>query len=202
MTINGRNEVIDLISEGQVNVLKLAGLTDIEMELLLPNSQYPFAIYPKGFQPATHYLELLEKLKQSRKPFQYIVTRMKPSGDLLFDTNMSVSLESYDILEDAEDGFDIKVTVKLKQAKPYGNKKLNIKTSTTSSAKKATVTQNRPTTSKSTPKTHKVAKGDTLSAIAKKYYGSASKANIDKLVKLNNIKNPNLIHVGQVIKLG
>lgn len=42
--------------------------------------------------------------------------------------------------------------------------------------------------------THKVVKGDTLSAIAKKY-GTT----VNAIAKLNNIKNVNLIYVGQVL---
>ena len=45
-------------------------------------------------------------------------------------------------------------------------------------------------------KTYTVVKGDTLSKIAKKY-GTT----VDTLVKLNGIKNKNLINIGQVIKL-
>lgn len=41
-----------------------------------------------------------------------------------------------------------------------------------------------------------VKKGDTLSGIAKKY-----KTTVDKLVKLNNIKNKNLIYVGQKLRV-
>ena len=41
-----------------------------------------------------------------------------------------------------------------------------------------------------------IPKGDTLSKIAKKY-GTT----VDTLVKLNGIKNKNLINIGQVIKL-
>jgi hypothetical protein len=44
--------------------------------------------------------------------------------------------------------------------------------------------------------THKVVKGDTLSAIAKKY-GTT----VDAIAKLNNIKNVNLIYVGQVLTI-
>lgn len=44
-----------------------------------------------------------------------------------------------------------------------------------------------------------VEKGDTLSGIAKQYLGSASK--YQYLAKINNIKDPNKIYVGQVIKL-
>lgn len=47
-----------------------------------------------------------------------------------------------------------------------------------------------------TQKTYKVAKGDTLTKIAKKY-GTT----VDTLVALNGIKNKNLIYVGQIIKL-
>lgn len=45
-------------------------------------------------------------------------------------------------------------------------------------------------------KTYKVVSGDTLSKIAKQY-GTT----VDTLVKLNGIKNKNLIYVGQIIKL-
>jgi hypothetical protein len=45
-------------------------------------------------------------------------------------------------------------------------------------------------------KTYTIKKGDTLSKIAKKY-GTT----VDKLVKLNGIKNKNIIRVGQIIKL-
>ena len=58
-------------------------------------------------------------------------------------------------------------------------------------------TQVKPQTpATSTGKTYTVTKGDTLSGIAAQY-GTT----VDTLVQLNNIKNPNLIVVGQVLKL-
>lgn len=53
-----------------------------------------------------------------------------------------------------------------------------------------------PTLTKSQEIVYVVKKGDTLSGIAKKYNTSVS-----KLIELNKIKNPNLIIVGQKIKL-
>lgn len=50
--------------------------------------------------------------------------------------------------------------------------------------------------SDSAPVLYTVKAGDTLSAIAKKY-----NTTVDALVKLNGIKNKNLIHTGQVIKI-
>lgn len=208
MTINNKNEVITLINEGEVNLLKKAGLTDIEFEVEFPNSKYPFAVYPNGYQPASFYLEHLEKLKVAQEPFQFILNRMKPNGSLLFDTNMTVSLEDYTIDENAENGFDIKCTIRLKQFKPFGTKKLNIKSTSTSSSsalntqpkQKVAVEKSRPTTGKQTPKTHTVKAGETLWAIAKNHLGNGAKA--DELAELNNLPNPNLIKEGQVIKLG
>lgn len=207
--INNKNETITLINEGEVNLLKKAGLTDVEFEVEFPNVKYPFAVYPNGFQPATFFLEHLEKLKVSQEPFQFIVNRMKPEGSLLFDTNMTVSLEDYTIDEDAENGFDIKSSITLKQFKPFGTKKLNIKSASSSasntassanSKKKVTVEKKRATTGKQTAKTHTVKAGDTLWAIAKKHLGDGSK--YTELAKLNNLSNPNIIKAGQVIKLG
>ena len=207
LKINGRNETTVLMNEGEVNVIKKTGLTNIDFEVLLPNVKYPFSVYPSSFQSAAFYLDKLKKLKNSDKPFKFIVNRMMPNGNLLFDTDMIVTLEDYEILESAENGFDVNVRIQLKQYRDYGNKKINLKaatkansTSSSKTATKAVVEQKRPTIGKETPKTHTVKSGETLWAIAKKYLGDGSK--YTELAKINNISNPNVIRAGQVIKLG
>lgn len=120
--VNGKNKTMTLINEGEINILKTAGLTDVTFDLLLPNVKYPFATYKSGFQNAKYFLDKLEQLKVDKKPFQFIVTRTFPNGKMLFDTNMKVSLEDYTIKEDSKEGFDVVVSIKLKQYKEYGTK--------------------------------------------------------------------------------
>ena len=45
LKIQNENKTLTLINEGEVNILKKAGLTDISFDLLLPNVKYPFATY-------------------------------------------------------------------------------------------------------------------------------------------------------------
>ena len=126
LKINGLNKTMTLINEGEINVLKKAGLTDVSFDLLLPNVKYPFATYKSGFKNAKYFLDKLESLKTEKKAFQFIVTRTFPNGKMLFDTNMKVSLEDYTIKENSGEGFDVVVSIKLKQYKDYGTKTCNI----------------------------------------------------------------------------
>lgn len=200
--INNKNETVTLIDEGEINLLKRAGLTEITFQVLLPNVEYPFANYPNGFQPAALYLDAFEKMKIGQKPFRFIVNRTKPNGGLLFDTNMLVSLEDYRIIEDAEEGFDVLVEVNLKQYRTWGTKRIVQAAPTATNAQNAAVKVETPRPSNNArPESHTVVKNDTLWAICKKYYGKATLAMTNKLATANNIKNPNLIYPGQVIKL-
>ena len=117
--INNQNETVTLINEGEANILKAAGLSDVEFDLLLPNTEYPFALYPETFRNARFYLDKLEELKLQKKSFQYIMTRAFPNNKKLFHTNMTVSLEDYSIVDDAGEGFDTTVKIKLKQYREF-----------------------------------------------------------------------------------
>lgn len=125
--ISNKNKTLTLINEGEVNVLKKVGLTQISFDLLLPNVKYPFAVYKSGFKTANYFLEILEELKTSQKPFKFKVVRQFPNGKMLFSTNLSVSLEDYKYSDDVKEGFDIVVSIKLKQYKEYGTKTCNVK---------------------------------------------------------------------------
>lgn len=167
--INGNNQTMNLINEGEINVLKMAGLTDISFTALLPNVKYPFS----NAVGAASFLDELERLKTSLSPFQFIVSRVTPGGKVLFDTNIKVSLEDYKILEDAKSGLDVTVEISLKQYRDWGTKIVEIKP--TPKKTTAKVEQKRPADNPPAQKTHTVVKGDCLWNIAQKYLGNGSR---------------------------
>lgn len=199
--INGQNETMTLINGEEINSLKSPGLSDVSFDLLLPQAPYPFA--GDGIQPADYYLSLLERLKLSKKPFQWILSRARPNGERLFYTNMTVALEDYEITEDAEDGFDLTVTVNLKQYRPYGTKTVTIQPAAQedASANAAVDPPKRDTSSAPAVKTYTVKSGDCLWNIAKKYLGDGSRYREIYNLNKDKIQNPNLIYPGQVLTM-
>ena len=73
LKVANQNKTVTLINEGEINILKLPGLSKISFNALLPNRQYPFAQYSGGFQDAQYYLSKLETLKTSCQPFQFFI---------------------------------------------------------------------------------------------------------------------------------
>lgn len=54
--INNQNKTMNLINEGQVNIIKDPALTEYEFEVLIPKMKYPFAEYVNGFiNPITFF---------------------------------------------------------------------------------------------------------------------------------------------------
>ncbi len=200
--INNANKTVTLINEGEINILKMAGLTDIEFECRIPQEQYPFAVYKSGFKGADYFLDCFESLKTGKVPFQFIVCRRRPTGKRLFDTNIKVAMEDYKITEDAKDGFDVLVKIKLKQWRDYGTKTVNI--TNDMEKPKASVEPQREVgvTAPTETQTYTVVKGDCLWNIAKRFYGNGSKYSTIYNASRSVIGgNPNLIYPGQVLTI-
>lgn len=193
--ISGKNSAVTLLNEGEINFLKYPGLTEITLPLVFPMMT--------GSRQPDYYLSLLERAKTNRSTTQFIMTRTTPSGQLLFDTNIKVSVEDYTIEENASNGLDVSVEVKLKQYRDYSTKIITVKNTVAHNDGKTAVSvqQTRSATTAPQAKTYTVKKGDTLWGIAKKYYGDGAKYTRIYDANRDKIKNPNLIYVGQVFTI-
>ena len=201
--INNKNKVVTLINDGDFNILKEEGLKEFTFDMCLPAYKYPFA---RGvLLPINYYLNMLSFLKNSKKPFRFIVIREEAVGSSGYNTTILVSLENYEIKEDAGNGRDVVVSVTLKEYKNVNStlfKYVNIGAQAIGAALSVATfisTKTRDSSSKKSQRTYKVKEGDTLYIIAKKELGDANKCNfLKELNKLNSIHD---IRVGQVIRL-
>lgn len=193
IAINGKNETTHLINEGEVNQIKMTGLTEISFECLLPNVKYPFAYYPDNrFRQAKFYLSKLNTLKQKRKPFVFKIFKIPPKDNQWYSgyyNKFDVTLENYEIEEDAQDlGFDVQVSIELKEYRSYGAQRLKKKKADTEKKKKETNKDTKPEkktvvkVEKDTARNRKevenyyiVQKGDCLNIIAKKKLDDSSR---------------------------
>lgn len=210
--INDKDKTVSMINEGEVNILKTPGLKDVTIsELLLPAQRYPFVQSGAKIDP-DYYLGKLEKWKNKRKPIKFKVIRLK-TNKLLWNTNMYVTIGSYEIKENADKyGRDVCVKLNLKEWKSWGAKKLVPKKNKKNGKTYATIKGSRMLT-KSVAKTYTVKSGDTLMKIAKKQLNNASAWK--KIYQLNqktiedaarkhgrkSSSNGTYIYVGTVLKL-
>lgn len=199
--INNQNKTLTLISGEEINILKEAKLTDVSFDVVLPQVPYPFT--NGGAQSADYYLSLFERLKQSKTPFQWILNRSRPDGVALFYSNLTVGLEDYQITDDAKDGFDLTVSVKLKQYRAFGTKTVQIAPSPAPSQPATATVQEPPRETTSAPKAanYTVKSGDCLWNIAKKQLGDGSRWKEIYELNKDKIKNPNLIYPNQTLTM-
>ena len=205
INIKNQNRILHLINNGEINVLKQAGLTEVGFSALIPDGIYPFASYPTGFKRAQYFLDKIEDLKAAVKPFYFRVIR----GDGKPETSLLVALEEYTIEEEAENGMDYIVSIKLKQFKAYGTAILNFNLSTGKLEKQV----QRPKTF-AAPEIYTIKAGDSLYKIAKAVYGDparqydlyhANREILDAEAKKHgkqNVPGSVYLYVGTKIKIG
>lgn len=130
------NKTINLINEGEVNILKGDGLKEISFDVLLPvQTNYPFAnysilgLFETSKFTAKDYLRVFNDMLEEKKPFRFIVVRTSPKGRMDYDTILC-TMEECNKKEDAEElGFDVMCSITLKEYKPYSTKRIKVEES-------------------------------------------------------------------------
>ncbi|MBQ9604370.1 MAG: peptidoglycan-binding protein, partial [Firmicutes bacterium] len=92
--IKNKNQTVTLADGSEYNLLKSAGLSEINFDCLLPNRDYPFAVYENAFLSADYYLALFERLKSGQRVFTFCVERGEFARSFF-----SCALEDYTISE-------------------------------------------------------------------------------------------------------
>lgn len=172
-------ETVNIHTLGDVNLAGYGTLPTFRVDCMFPANNYPFN------QPNTQldpygYVKKFQDWCDNHTVLRFIVS----------DTivNMPVLIE--DIIYGEKDGTrDVYASITMREYRELGIVQVSNTENKPRSAEKSTPT----------PQTYIIQRGDTLSAICRKYYGEASL--FSKLAQYNGIKNPNLIYAGNVLKL-
>ena len=173
-------ETYQVLGTGQVSIPSHCGLEGFSFEAEFPSQEYHY-LNSGARADADYYEKMFRKAQKNMEPIRFIA-----SNDITDDISILALVKSVDSVEKAgEEGDKRYVAVQtpvatVKQEEPAASPESN-----------PAVTEN---------KTHTVQKGDTLWAIAKRYYGNGSQ--YPKIASANPfIKNPNLIYPGQVLSI-
>lgn len=182
-------EKYEILKLGQIAIPTHLELKEYSFETEFPHRPLHYVETSGGFKDADFYLRLFEQWRQKKDPVRFIASN--GIGD---DINTLVLLEELTITEKAGEEGDKYVSFQLLEYREFGKKSAVVAQSNKATIKKES------TAPKVNPKSngvHVVQPGDTLWAIAKKYYGNG--AQYTKIYNANKsiIKNPNLIYPGQ-----
>ena len=172
-----------VIKLGEVPIFNGTSLKTIELTSFFPNQEYSFCDYT-GFMKPYEFSDKIQKWLYEGKPLRIIVTDSP--------TNMQCLIQQFDTVE--QDGTrDLYFTLNLLEYRPIEVPNLNNNNQSNNSNNSQNISrpsENNDSSNSNQQKTHKVVKGDSLWAIAQKYYGKGSL--YPKIKEANKSKYPSL----------
>lgn len=172
-------ETINMHSIGDLAIAGNKQLNEIKIDCFFPSKQYSFNQPNTDLNPY-NYVKKFEDWCINKTLLRFVVSKTS--------VNRAVKIKS--ITYGENDGTnDVNVILTLQEVFEFKVQKKILSTGNNSRGTKKTVNST----------SYVVKSGDTLSAIAQKYYGKASY--YTKLAEYNKIKNPHLIYPGQNIKI-
>lgn len=175
-------ETVNIHTLGDVALAGYCTLPNFKLDALFPAQRYSF-VQAAAFLAPYQYVAKFEAWIDKRTVLRFVVS----------DTPVNLPVLIEDITYREQDGTgDVYATINMRRYRQLAAAKAQ---------EEKTKNEPRADIGSSTPaaQSYTVVSGDTLSGIARKFYGNAML--YPKLATYNGIKNPNLIYVGQVIKL-
>lgn len=225
ISIPSKNETVTLIDDGDASILKDRGLKEFDFEMYLPQVKYPFASYTSSYAsktvdvdtttatvetrpssniiPPLEYLILLQRLKEDKLPFRLDIYRELPTGEKTWTTNETVSLEDYTVTESTDNGFDVVVSVKLKEYRQFATRKVVL-------SEDGLTYHTERASYKQINRIIQARENDTLDSICMREYGYVSvklKADIYELNRAtfesynNDGASARMVHAGMMLKM-
>ena len=185
-------ENYQVLGTGQVSVPSYCGLEEFSFEAEFPSRECHY-MEPGSRADTDYYEKMFQKAQKNKKPLRFIA-----SNDITDDISVMVLVKSVEAVEKAGEEGDKYLNIKLQEYKAPGKRYVAVQTPAATVKQEEAPAETNPAVTEN--KTHTVQSGDTLWAIAKKYYGDGGQHS--KIVSANPaVRNPNLIYPGQVLTI-
>lgn len=189
-------ETYQVLSTGQVSIPTYCELEQFSFEAEFPSQDYHY-MESGARADADYYEKMFRKAQKNRKPIRFIA-----SNDINDDISVKVLVKGVEVVEKAGEEGDKYISLTLMEYKAPGKRYVAVQTVEAmvkqEDASTAAASQENPAVTEN--KTHTVQSGDTLWGLARKYYGDGNQ--YPKIVSANpDIKNPNVISIGQVLSI-
>ena len=193
-TRNLKVETYQVLGAGQVSIPSYCELEEYSLEAEFPSQDY-YYMESGARADADYYEKMFRKAQKNKKAIRFIA-----SNDITDDISVMVLVKSVEVIEKAGEEGDKYISLNLMEHKGAGRRYVAVQTPTATikqeEASASTAATNPAVTEN---KTHTVQEGDTLWALAKKYYGNGGQ--YPKIASANGIANPNVIHIGQTLSI-
>ncbi len=182
----------ETLSLGQIAIPTHMELSGYSFDCELPKEQYSYVEAMNNFKNAMEYINIFQKWRNDLVPVRFIAGRGSQKDEMYVDCiNTLVLFEDITITEKAGEEGDKYISFKLIEYKDF-KRRVKEMNATGKISKKATEEKSPKSNG-----TYVVKSGDSLWAIAKKYYGDGAKYTKIYNANKDNIKNPSLIYPGQ-----
>jgi len=176
-----RIETVNIHTLGDVALAGYGTLPNFKVDCLFPAHDYPFNQPEANTADPYSYVQRLKDWCDKRTVLRFIIS----------DTMVNEPVLLEEIAYGERDGTgDVYATINMRKYRQLAA----VRTEKTGNKARAAEVTSAPATDSYT-----VVSGDTLYAIARKFYGDASLCSA--LAVFNGIKNANLIYTGQIIRL-
>jgi len=166
----GKNERTTVLELGEIYILRKKGLREVAWESFFPVNNAPYVT--GTIREPIDIVRAIENSRDTPSPIRFILV----GTDL--DINIRFGIESFEYDERAGEVGDIYYSIKLVEWKDYSPKRIILPPVQAVQAVAVKSVQAKEPARPGTPppaKTHTVARGDSLWAIAKKYYGDGNR---------------------------